>query len=286
MEESPGSVETDDGTVVGRAFRVLGAFHDEMVVGVREIARRTTLPVATVHRIVGQLVELEVLSRAGTRYRLGARIFEIGAQHYPMKLRNAINPFLVDLQRATAADVATVELVGTYVVVVDHVPSRTDPCPGVSLGARLPAHATAGGKVIMAFTSTLPYDEGDNELWRVTPRTIVDRTQLETELGSVRSAGVAYERGECDPATQAVAAALLNRHGRVLGALVLASTSPRFVPEDCAVAVSALSRTLTRVGARTNIPFYAQLTPDSPPQPVHPGTRPARISSPRGNANF
>ena len=249
----------EDGTVVGRAFQVLGAFGDEMVLGVREIARRTGLPVATVHRMVGQLVDLDVLSRAGTQYRLGARIFEIGAHHYPVEMRNALNPFLVDLQRATGADVATVELVGADVVVIDHVPARTGACPGVSLGARLPARSTAGGKVIMAFSSPAPPGGGDHSARRTTSGAVVEPDRLSAELASVRAAGVAYERGEHHPATQAVAAPLLNRHGRVLGALVLASTSPTFVPEDCAVAVGTLSRTLTRVGARANIAFYARL---------------------------
>ena len=106
----------------------------------------------------------------------------------------------------------------------------------------------------------------DSELTALTSRTIVRISQLRTELARVRAAGVAFEHGEADPETKAVAAPLLNRHGKVLGALMVSSTAPGFSPEDTAVAVSTLARTLTRVGANTDISFYAQLLP-------HPGEK-------------
>jgi DNA-binding IclR family transcriptional regulator len=250
----------DDKTVIGRTFRLLGAFEGELVLGVRAIARKTGLPLATVHRMVGQLVELDVLSRVGTQFRLGARIFELGTLHYPTELRNALNPFLVDLQRATGADVSTLEMSGPAVVVVDHVPARNSRSVSVKLGARIPAHASAGGRVMMAHSGEIAF-QSDDDLLPLTPHTITTVKELKKELARIRADGLAYEHGEVDPATKAVAAPLMNRHGRVLGSLMVSSSRPDFRPEDVAVAVKTLSRTLTRVGANTNISFYARLVP-------------------------
>lgn len=253
----PGTVDEDRSTL-GRAFSILDAFRGEMVLGVRAIARHTGLPATTVHRIATQLVELDVLARAGQQYRLGPRIFEVGSLHYPPKLRAALHPFLVDLQRATGCDVSTVELTGTCVVVVDHVPARTHSSTLVKVGARIPAHATAGGKAILAQSRQLPF-KSDADLVPLTPSTVTKIAQLRHELEQIRTTGIAHERGEAEPATKAVAAPLLNRHGRVLGALMVSSTAPDFNHDQTAVAVSKLTRTLTRVGASTNIPFYAKL---------------------------
>jgi DNA-binding IclR family transcriptional regulator len=252
-----------DQTVIGRVFAILDAFRGEMVLGIRPIARNTGLPPATVHRLVSQLVELDVLSKVGNQYRLGVRLFEVGLLHYPSKLRNALNPFLVDLQRATGADVSTNELTGRFVVVVDHVPARNNATPYLRVGARIAAHATAAGKAIMAQSHQVPYDR-DDQLTPLTPKTIKTLGHLESDLARTRTAGVAYEHGEADRATNAVAAPLLNRHGRILGALMVSSAAPGFVPENAAAAVATLARTLTRVGASTNIPFYAKLPPAPP----------------------
>lgn len=253
--------QADDGrSTLTRAFLILDAFREEMVLGVRAIARHTGLPAATVHRIAIQLVELDALSRVGRQYRLGPRVFEIGSLHYPPRLRTALHPFLVDLQRATGYDVSTLELAGTCVVVVDHIPARSHSSPLVKVGARIPAHATAAGKAILAQSSPLPLGFGpDADLIALTHRTVIEFAQLQRELEQIRRAGIAYEHCEAELATKAVAAPLLNRHGRVLGALMVSSTAPDFHPDNAAVAVATLARTLTRVGASTNIPFYARL---------------------------
>jgi DNA-binding IclR family transcriptional regulator len=50
--------------------------------------------------------------------------------------------------------VATAEAIGNDVVIVESVRTRTSGPSAVELGARLPAHATAAGKVIMAYSPT------------------------------------------------------------------------------------------------------------------------------------
>lgn len=247
-------------STVARVFEILDAFRGEMVLGARAIARRTGLPASTVHRIAGQLADLGALSRVGTSYRLGPRVFEVGALHYPAELRAALHPFLVDLQRSTGCDVSMLEMTGRSVLVVDHVPARHCPCPLVKVGARLPAHATAGGKAIMASSSRIPF-ERDSDLVALTPRTLRTLAALVGELERARSSGVAFDHGESDPGTKGVAAPVLNRQGQVLGALMASSAAPGFDPESAAVAVATLARALTRVGAATNISFYAGLRP-------------------------
>jgi DNA-binding IclR family transcriptional regulator len=66
-----------------------------------------------------------------------------------------------------------------------------------AVGRRLPAHATALGKALLA---ALPPDTVDDRLdWpltRLTPATITDRAELHTALAEIRRAGYAIDREE------------------------------------------------------------------------------------------
>jgi DNA-binding IclR family transcriptional regulator len=156
--------------------------------------------------------------------------------------------------------VATAEAIGNDVVIVESVRTRTSGPSAVELGARLPAHATAAGKVIMAYAGPLP-DRLAESLVALTARTITEMPVLVAQLAGIRRDGVAVERGELEVGRSSVAAPLLNRHGRVLGALMVSGPDTRFHPEAVGVAVTAVARTLTRIGAGANIEFYARLHP-------------------------
>lgn len=68
--------------VVSRVVRIVGAFApEERALGVSEIARRTGLPVATVSRLVEQLVRFGWLERQeDRRVRVGVRLWEVDGE--------------------------------------------------------------------------------------------------------------------------------------------------------------------------------------------------------------
>jgi len=78
------------------------------------------------------------------------------------------------------------------------------------------------------------------------------------------ASGIAFERGEIEPGRSSVAAPLLNRHKRVLGALMVTGADDGFDPARLATAVQIVAHTRTRVGQNANIEFYARLRPHGP----------------------
>jgi len=71
------------------------------------------------------------------------------------------------------------------------------------VGRRVPYHASANGKVLLAWdAAALP----QGELERLTPHTIVDRRALEAELAAIRERGYATAVDELEPGLSAVAA--------------------------------------------------------------------------------
>ena len=124
--------------------------------------------------------------------------------------------------------------------------------------SRVPAHLSAGGRVLLA---DLP-DAGLSELlygWRLpgrTPCSITDHTALRTELDRIRAGGYAIVRDEVRIGTMSVAVPLRGAIGRADAALSLGGETAELVtriPELLRMlseAAQVISRRL--VGVRTD----------------------------------
>ena len=69
------------GSVIGRAFRVLDAFSTRRpTLSLSEIARRSKLPLSTVHRLLTELSAWGAVERGEDGlFRIGLRLWEVGA---------------------------------------------------------------------------------------------------------------------------------------------------------------------------------------------------------------
>ena len=95
------------------------------------------------------------------------------------------------------------------------------------LGRQLPLHATAAGKVFLAFSdAALP----DGALAAHGPATIVDRDRLARELETVREEGYATIVDELEDGLSAVAAPVRDRDGAVIAALSVSGATLRLPP--------------------------------------------------------
>jgi DNA-binding IclR family transcriptional regulator len=260
-----GAHDGGDVALIPRVFAVLAAFRDAPVLGISELARRTGIPRTTVHRIATQLTAQGALLRVGTRYRPGPTLFELGSVHYPARLSDAVDPYLVDLQRLTGGEIALCELTGADVIVVHSVRGRGrrgPALPRIAAGVRVPAHACAAGKILLAHRRGLPYPRS-SALPAVTDRTVTDLGRLRSELVAVRREGIAIEQGELVEGCTTIAAPVPNRHGRVLGALMSLTLIDATDVPSVAAAVATMARTLTRAGQTADIDYLARAFPSS-----------------------
>lgn len=86
---------------------------------------------------------------------------------------------------------------------------------GSRVGTWLPFHATAVGKVLMAFASTVP----GGELKRFTKNTVTDRKALAAQFARIRKEGVASTTGETADGLAAQAVPVVGQGGAVIAAL-------------------------------------------------------------------
>jgi DNA-binding IclR family transcriptional regulator len=140
-----------------------------------------------------------------------------------LAIRRVARPFMVELSRDTGESCELCMLDGADVVVVDRVEAQTPLRVVDDVGARAPAQFTAAGKAMLAELDATVVDQlvPETRLQPPTSRSISSRVALRTELDLVREAGFATTRQEFDDDLVGLAAAVLDDHGAVRGALTL-----------------------------------------------------------------
>jgi DNA-binding IclR family transcriptional regulator len=226
---------------VERAIAVLDALSDGTgELGTNEIARRTGINASTVSRLLATLTSARMVEHVPTtgRYRLGPRLLQLGSLVFGrLDLRDAARPYLRQLVRETG-ETATLSSPGEHdAVTIDFVQSDAAVQSVARLGRPSIAHATATGKVLLAFGGAeLP----EGRLQAYTQRTITSRRGLEHELARVRSDGYAVAAGEREPDLNAVAAPAFDGNHRLVAIVGVQGPGSRFDEDRMRAAVAPL----------------------------------------------
>ncbi|MEU6641570.1 IclR family transcriptional regulator [Saccharomonospora sp. NPDC046836] len=241
----------DDASTAARLTALLTAFRPgDDALGVSELARRTELPKSSVHRLTGHLLSHGLLERDGKGLRLGLKLFEIGQLAVRQRdLVDAARPYLADLREATRNTVHLAVLEGIEVVYLDILRGPDAPTLPSRVGGRFPAHATAVGKAILAFSQESVVDTViEAGLPRVSQRTVTAPGILRRQLAKIRDDGLAYDREESGIGVVCTASPLRGADGVARAAISLSGWTNRMRLDRVAPAVRtaalALSRTL------------------------------------------
>jgi DNA-binding IclR family transcriptional regulator len=226
---------------VERSLRVLEALEAAGGdLGTNELARRTGVNPSSVSRLLATLAAggyVEHDEDSG-RYRLGVRLLQLGNVVLAgLDLRELARPHLEELVDETG-ETATLSVPGERdAVTVDFVQSASSVQSVARLGRPSIAHATAAGKVLLAF-GDVPLPSG--QLERFTQRTITDPRKLAAAVDRARERGWAEAAGERERDLNAVAAPVLGAHGQLTGILGLQGPEGRFDREARRRAVEPL----------------------------------------------
>lgn len=220
---------------IERALTVLDlmASSDQVDMGVTEIARELGLSKAVIHRVLTTLVARDYLQVDDTtrRYRLGPMALVLGSAYLDrLDLRNLALPRLQELSARTG-ETATFSLRNGFTrMYVDQVTPDREIKMSVAIGKSFPLHAGSSSKSFLAFLSE---DEReayirDRELTPLTGTTIVDADRLRAELATIRERGYAISLEERQAGAGSLAAPILDRTGRPIGAISVCGPVERF----------------------------------------------------------
>lgn len=226
---------------VQRAIAILDALAEEGAdLGTNEIARRTGINMSSVSRVLATLADARLVQHVPSsgRYRLGLRILQLASvAREGLDIRGLARPYLEELARLTG-ETTTLSVPGEGdVLTVDFAQSDAVVQSVAAIGRNSVAHATAVGKVFLAWGGRMP---AATELVAFTSRTITDHDGLTREVARVRSRGWAQAAGERDEQLNGVAVPVLDSGGRLVAILGVQGPSGRFPRRAMAAAVTAL----------------------------------------------
>ncbi|MGE0873100.1 MAG: IclR family transcriptional regulator C-terminal domain-containing protein [Burkholderiales bacterium] len=213
---------------LARGLAVIECFGDgSNALTLSEVARRARISRAAARRLLHTLVALGYAGFDGKAFSLRPRVLRLGFAYLSStSVWDVAREWMDELVRETGESCSAAVLDGTDIVHIIRKPSaRRLMSIAVRVGDRLPAHASAMGRVMLA---ALPSAELERyfdvvQLRALTPRTITDPRKLRAELDRVRLQGYSEVNGELDLALKAIAVPVIDAQGTTVGAIALSS---------------------------------------------------------------
>ncbi len=198
-------------STLDKTAELLRVFRPERPVWrLHELAAALGWDKATTLRLLGKLVELGFLERADDVYRLGRVIGELGAVYAGASPgRQRLVRAIERVHARTGLTTQVGILDGAELVIILSEEGTTLVKVAATLGARLPLHATAIGKAILAQVDDATIAALVPERPAVlTPRTVSRRSALRAEVETVRASGLAHAAAELADGLEAYAVAI------------------------------------------------------------------------------
>lgn len=192
-----------------------------------DIAQDTNLPMATVHRILSELVDGGWVHQSSSKeYFPGQRLYATaGSLQEDSHIVAIATPQLEWLRERTGFGVSLGLHRRDAIMCVAEVDGKGVYRMHSRLGALLPLYSTAIGKSVLA-TFDDDYTRALVDRHRLKPFTSRTRTELQPLLEDVRATrnrGWAFDEGEHEPTVNSVGAAITAARGKVIGALAVSA---------------------------------------------------------------
>lgn len=207
------------------------------------IAQRTGITRAAARRHLLTLAHLGYLESADGYYWLAPKVLRFSGSYLASaRVPRAVQPALDRLAAQTQEAFSAAVLDGDEAVIVARSGNESPVSAGalrrllahgLHLGARLPAHATSTGRVLLAglprqaFATWLK----DRDLRRLTPLTITTASALRASIAQIRKQDycIAYE--EHEPGVAALAVPVRDARGEAIASINVVVSSQRFTAE-------------------------------------------------------
>lgn len=201
--------------------------------GVREVALKLKMAKSSTHDLMASLAQLGFLNKTeNNRYRLGWRLVTLSETLLATtELLREARPVMEELAAQYQETIHLAVLDDTQAVYVDKLEGKQAVRVELTtLGARLYAHCSALGKVLLAYSPEAEVKRiiRTAGLPRFTPNTITAEEELEQALAKIRKQGYAYDLEEILPDLCCVAAPIYNYAGQVIAAISMSLPAYRF----------------------------------------------------------
>jgi DNA-binding IclR family transcriptional regulator len=198
--------------------------------GLGEIARSLGLARGTTHGILRTLEQVGFVEHDGVtgKYQLGAALLHLGTSYLDA---NELRSRAINWADALAARSGEAVRICTFLdgraLVVHHVFRPDDTLQALDVGTLLPLHATALGKILLAFDANALAALSSKDLEPFSKRTICSRSALTRALARIREAGWACDVEEMTVGKASIAAPIRDYGGLLVGSIGLSGSLER-----------------------------------------------------------
>jgi IclR family acetate operon transcriptional repressor len=260
-EDRPGGEFIQSVVMTAQIIEALAAAGQPM--RLTALANQLGEPKAKMHRHLSTLKHLGFVDQdAKTEtYRLGLKLVHIGqAATDQFDLRRLAEPYMTRLRDLTHQTIVLSTPANGDAIIGAVIDSPNLVTISVRLGYRLPAHASAQGRLNLAFAPpSLQQRVLARKLQALTPRTITDPARLRERLAIVRKQLYEISMDETLLGISALAAPILNYDNDLVGAVAVVGTT-QFVHEPADPEQLQLLRACTKaISLRLNSTGYEGL---------------------------
>ena len=214
-----------------RGMAVIQVFSQERpALTLSEVARHTDITRATARRILLTLEKLGHVRTDGKLFSLTPRVLSLGwAYLASLNLPELAQPLMEDLVERTKESCSMATLDPPDIVYVARVPTRRIMTITLGVGARLPAHATSMGRVLLAGLSDDELDQflDETPLERFTDSTVFDSGELREAVAQARAQGWAFVDQELEVGLRSIAAPVTCPSGATVAAVNVSAAAQR-----------------------------------------------------------
>ena len=268
-------------SVLARGLTLLDSLAELGEAGVTELSRRVGIDPSQVYRALRVLQESAYVEQdpRTKKYRLASRVVELASSYLRrVDIRIEARPVLLQLQEATSHTAHLAILSRHYSVIIDQERGPSATSLDIVMGDIAPLHATALGKVLLAYLdgSALEHTLGKLEYAPLTTHTVLTEGDLRAQLSEIRARGYATDQEEAYRGVYCVAAPVFTWTGKIIAAISISGPSWAITSEQVpaiAQRVLAAADTLSqRLGYRAPGPPSSdgKPYPQADPLVTHP----------------
>lgn len=219
---------------VERAISALLLFlEDVQELGIKDFSRVMGLPKPTIYSLVNTMTSLQLLEQnpENSKYRLGPVVLRLGLQYARQSdLLSTVSVWTERLCYKFGKSVNVCMLVAGQAVVVYKADPEQVVISYPDVGAVMPFHNSANGKILLAFSEPDARDEilADYTFKRATAFTITDRQTLDADLEKIRSEGVGFNRQESIAGVHAISGPIFNHSGDMVASFAISGKTAYF----------------------------------------------------------
>lgn len=245
-----------------KAFTLLEAFTtDHPVWGVRELAVKTGYNKSTVYRLLYTLSSMNLVQQnQNDKYSLGSKLFELGNRVSIYKTlknltNNAIKMVALEIQETVLLSILKEDQ-------LFHI-NKADSMHGLkintSIGSYQPLHATASGKLLLAYSSVAQQQHFLNQaaLEPYTKHTITTSAGLTKQFSEIQEKGFALDIEEFEPGLVCIAIPVKNKEHKTIAALSASGPLSRFKMENVSNYLNILKKGVSNI--ERNLLHFEQL---------------------------